>query len=131
MGVVSFFYKNRSDMRIQFLPVGQGDSTLIEWSDGEVWLVDGGPFTFDLVPYLKRRGIWRLDRVWLSHPHADHMDGLFPVLNHLDVGSVVVGRVLERGDEGERYSALWDLARSKHIPIQIAHTIQQDLESRE
>ena len=41
---------------------------------------------------------------------------------------VVVGRVLERGDEGGRYSALWKLARSKHIPIQIAHTIQQDLD---
>ena len=122
-----FFYKNRCDMRIKFLPVGQGDSTLIEWGDGEVWLVDGGPFTFDLVPYLKRQGIWRLDRVWLSHPHADHMDGLFPVLNDMDVASIVVGRVLEQDEEGGRYSALWDLARSKNIPIQIAHTIQQEL----
>ena len=95
-----FFYKNRCDMRIKFLPVGQGDSTLIEWGDGEVWLVDGGPFTFDLVPYLKRHGIWRLDRVWLSHPHADHMDGLFPVLNDMDVASLVVGRVLEQDEEG-------------------------------
>ena len=35
--------------------------------------------------------------------------------------------MLEPDDEGGRYSALWDLARSKHIPIQIAHTIQQEL----
>ena len=39
--------------------------------------------------------------------------------------SVDCGRVLEREDEGGRYSALWDLARSKHVPIQIAHTVQQ------
>ena len=80
---------------MQFLPVGQGDAILIQWKDDVVWLVDGGPFTFDLVPYLKRRGIWRIDTVWLSHPHADHMEGLFPVLEQLGVGALVVGRVLE------------------------------------
>ena len=51
-------FKNHPEMRIQFLPVGQGDAILfIQWKDGVVWLVDGGPFTFDLVPYLKRRGL--------------------------------------------------------------------------
>ena len=120
------YFRNRAELRIQFLPVGQGDATLLEWNDGGVWLVDGGPFTFDLVPYLKRQGIWRIDKVWLSHPHADHIDGLFRILESLDVGTLIVGRFLESTDVDGRYSALWDLARSKHVPIRIAHTIQFD-----
>ena len=119
------YLKNHPEMQIQFLPVGQGDATLIQWKDGVVWLVDAGPFTFDLVPYLKRQGIWRIDKMWLSHPHADHMEGMFSVLEHVDVGSLIVGRGVEPEDEGGRYSALWDLARYKSVPIQIAHTIQK------
>ncbi len=107
-----------------FLPIGQGDATLLEWEDGEVWLVDGGPFTFDLVPYLRRQGIWQIDKLWLSHPHADHMEGLFPVLEELSVGALIVGRPLEQTDQDTRYSALWELAREKEVPIQIAHTLQ-------
>ena len=118
------YFTNNPELEIQFLPVGQGDATLMRWNDGTIWLIDGGPFTFDLVPYLKRQGVWHLDKVWLSHPHADHMDGLFPVLNQLDVGDLVVGRGLEPEDADGRYSALWDLARSKNVNIQLAHTIQ-------
>ncbi len=116
------------ELKVTFLPVGQGDATLLEWSDGTVWLVDGGPFNFELLPYLRRRGIWTIDAVWLSHPHADHMDGLFPVLEELDVKRMVVGRLLEAGDQGGRYSALWKLARDRGVPIQIAEQVQHDPE---
>ena len=119
-------YRKGTDLSVTFLPVGQGDATLLEWSDGEVWLIDGGPFTFEMVPYLQRRGIWKIDKVWLSHPHADHMDGIFPVLNQLTVGSLIVGRELESSDQGGRYSALWELAKEKHIPIQLAEAVKED-----
>ena len=115
-------------LRISFLPVGQGDASLLEWGDGEVWLIDGGPFTFDMVPYLKRQGIWHIEKIWLSHPHADHMEGIVQVIENLGVGVLIVGRNLEKEDEGGRYSALWDLARSKHIPIQIAETVKDTVE---
>ncbi len=116
------------ELTVTFLPVGQGDATLLEWSDGTVWLVDGGPFNFDLLPYLRRQGIWTIDAVWLSHPHADHMDGLFPVLENLTVQRLVVGRLLEEGEHDGRYSALWELARAKNVPIQIADQVQNDPE---
>jgi competence protein ComEC len=119
-------YGKEADLTVTFLPVGQGDATLLEWSDGEVWLIDGGPFTFEMVPYLQRIGIWKIDKVWLSHPHADHMDGIFTVLNQLTVGSLIVGRELESLDQGGRYSALWKLAKEKHIPIQLAEMAQED-----
>ena len=85
------------------LDVGQGDAILLELQ-GQHWLVDGGgaPGTRrDLgvervLPALRARGIDRLDRVVLTHGDADHIGGLFAVLEQLEVGALVVptrGRV--------------------------------------
>ena len=35
-------------------------------------------------PFLRARGIGRLDVVALSHPHPDHLNGLFRVLERFD-----------------------------------------------
>ena len=78
------------DFTIQFLNVGQGDAALVEWPDGQRWLIDGGPKQTRLTEYLRRRGIRRVDTVILSHPHADHKAGLTDVLTELDVGEVWV-----------------------------------------
>jgi len=45
-----------------------------------------------VVPYLRARGLKRLDRVWLSHAHLDHMGGLPAVLEEFRVGDFNVGR---------------------------------------
>jgi competence protein ComEC len=79
--------------RITFLPVGQGDAALIEFSNGQTMLVDGGgripmggpgegkvddhdPGVQVLLPFLQRRGIDHLDVVIMSHAHPDHALGL-------------------------------------------------------
>ena len=79
-------------LTIRFLDVGQGDASLLEWGEGNIWLIDGGPFSFELVPFLRREGVWHIDRVWLSHPHQDHLGGLLNVMSDLSVGSLMVGR---------------------------------------
>ena len=116
---------DRNDrLQVRFLNVGQGDATLIEWDDGRVWLVDGGPFSFDLVPYLRREGIWHIEQVWLSHPHADHMEGLNWVVRDLSVESLVVGRMPEEQDN-QQFTALIDLAKEQEVEIRIASEIHQ------
>lgn len=72
---------------IHFIYVGQGDATLIESSDGTTVLIDGGgrpvgadPGLRKVVPYLRHRGIRRLDAVVLSHGDYDHYGGLSAVI---------------------------------------------------
>jgi len=95
-------------LAVTFLPVGQGDAALVEHPDGRRWLVDGGPPGADVVGWLRRRGVRRLDAVVLSHPHPDHMAGLVPVLRELPVRRVFVSRAPEAGESA--FLAFWHTA---------------------
>lgn len=75
---------HRSDLRITFLSVGQGDAAVVEFPGSAVMVIDGGGLggsTFDvgeriIAPFLWSRKIARIDYVVLSHPQWDHYAGL-------------------------------------------------------
>jgi beta-lactamase superfamily II metal-dependent hydrolase len=67
---------------IDFLDVGQGDSSLLRLPDGNNVLIDAGtPDAADtVVTALRARGVKSLDMVIMTHPHADHVGGVHKVL---------------------------------------------------
>jgi competence protein ComEC len=92
---------NPNALEVTVLDVGQGDSLFLGFPNGEVWLIDGGRGALDgpggyrigeaigetvVVPYLRARSVKRLDAVWLTHAHHDHMAGLHAVLGEFSVG---------------------------------------------
>ena len=78
-----------------FLSVGQGDCCVVRTPSGRTMLMDGGTYGsgnigYDLIaPYLRRQGINTIDVLVISHPHADHINGLIAVLSDFDVGLVL------------------------------------------
>jgi competence protein ComEC len=70
--------------RISFLAVGSGNATVVEPPGHGVILIDGGgPPTglFNvgervIAPFLWHRQIRRVEQIILTHPHADHFNGL-------------------------------------------------------
>lgn len=81
-----------SALVIEALDVGQGDAILITTPHGHRVLIDGGPGQSVLrelgasMPFLSRK----IDAMVLTHPHADHVDGLVPVLRRYDVDQLMV-----------------------------------------
>ena len=83
-------------VEIVFLDVGQGDALAIRSPGGRWILVDTGPRgrTYDagarvVLPYLRRRGVARLEALVLTHPDLDHIGGAEAIVQALDVGYVV------------------------------------------
>jgi len=67
-------------LMIKVLDVGQGDAILIR-GNGQVVLIDTGdvPTRDKLAACLKAEGITTIDKLVITHPHADHLGG-FAVL---------------------------------------------------
>lgn len=80
----------RDRVFLHMFDVGQGDATLIE--DGKTHiLIDGGPNSGILAKLGKTLPFWdrSIDLIILTHPHADHLDGLLEVIKRYDVGMVI------------------------------------------
>ena len=69
---------------ITFLNVGQGDAILVRSPEGQTALIDSGRGV-NIVPALTRLGVDTLDLVVASHPHADHIGGMWQVLESFPV----------------------------------------------
>ncbi len=106
--------------KITFLDVGQGDSTVIEFPDKKVMIIDGGGIfseTFDigraaLAPFLWDKGIYTINYMVLTHPQLDHVGG-FPYL----LEKMRIKEVWENGDEGGSiaYKRFAELIKKKGI----------------
>lgn len=86
------------EFEVQFLDVGQGLAVVIHTRHHNL-LFDTGPAlgpAFDaaqaaILPYLQLRHVRELDRVIVSHWHADHSGGLDSVLAQIPVQRVMAG----------------------------------------
>ena len=77
---------------VGWLDVGQGDAVVIHFPDRTTWLVDAGPaYPFGdagrsvVLPYLRRRGVSRLEWLIVTHPDLDHVGGAVSVVRGLEV----------------------------------------------
>jgi competence protein ComEC len=119
-------------LRVTFLDVGQGDSSLIQMPQGQVWLVDGGgvpgakPGDYDpgervVVPALASYGIDRIDVLVLTHADEDHVRGLAAVIRQFRIGKALVSTEPGATDEKPFYRDLLQLLHEKGTPVERVH----------
>ncbi len=85
------------DFKVTALDVGQGSAILLEFPKGYTLMIDGGGFSdnssFDVgerivAPYLWRSKIKTVDTLVLTHPNADHLNGLIYIADNFNVKTV-------------------------------------------
>lgn len=96
------FPSSVKDLTVTLIDVGQGESLLVEFPGRAKMLIDGGGLptgTFDIgenvvSPFLWSKGIKSLDRLILTHPHPDHLNGLEAVARNFRIGEFWEGTPL-------------------------------------
>ncbi|WP_199617455.1 DNA internalization-related competence protein ComEC/Rec2 [Paenibacillus alkalitolerans] len=136
-GLLAFAYTPDAFDRsgtVSFLDVGQGDAILIRTPSGKSVLIDGGgtlrftkpgqqwrerkdPYEVGedlLVPLLKRRGVQRIDALFISHQDTDHIGGLQAVIEQIPVRRIWFNGTLRQTDTAE---TLFRTALRKATPL--------------
>ena len=100
------------ELRIHFIDVGQGDSTLIELPDGKVMLIDGGDDTLtakkQILRYLNALDIDVIDYLVITHADGDHCGGIEEIVKWKEVVNAYLPTTSKTVDSeyAEAYTAL-------------------------
>ena len=115
----------RGELRVTALDVGQGDSLLVDFPDGQAMLVDGGGFVGSpvdpgksvILPTLRARRRRELAVVALSHPHPDHFLGLASAVPSLKIGEFWDSGQGEEEGAGPVYGAMMAGIRGRGVAV--------------
>ena len=104
-------------LTVTVINVGQGDAILLRAPDGYAILVDGGEQGHCALPYLAAHGITHLNALVLTHPDADHVECLAPVLDSLSID-----RLLHNGQTAATtpYAAFATALAAHAVPTSVA-----------
>lgn len=95
-------------LRVSFIDVGFGDSTLIELPDGKTVLVDAGNGRrvgqLKILKLLNRRGIDFIDYLVCSSPRSERCGGLAEILKYKKVGAIFMPYCLSEQINAEYYA---------------------------
>lgn len=112
-----FFPYINNNLEVIMFDVGQGDSILVSFPNnrGNI-LIDTGKDDNDIknivIPYIKSKGISKLDYVIISHGDSDHIGGALYLINNYKVNNIV----LNNGDYSEyEYNLINQLGNIKYL----------------
>ena len=102
-------------LKIYFIDVGQGDSTLIVTPKNKKILIDGGEGkTNVLFQYLLDRRINKIDYIIISHFDSDHCNGLIQIIEKMRVENIVMSK---QSKESEEYKKILEIIKQKNIKV--------------
>jgi competence protein ComEC len=122
-----------SPLSFTFLDVGEGDSIVIRFPNGKVWVLDAGggrmeqvqdngAYAFDIGEAVVSRYLWEewitsLDRLILSHTDLDHAGGMSAVMKNFKI----TGFDCSPANEDRILDGILDIAGKKHLNIRELH----------
>jgi competence protein ComEC len=122
-----FIFPRQQPLTLTFIDVGQGAAVLIETPWGANILVDAGgepAYSGDpgiigekvVLPFLRYRGIKRIDLAVITHPHEDHFGGYLYLLEQIPINQFIISPV---AGDSPYYENLLQKAEATGIPVLI------------
>ncbi|MBA4688068.1 MAG: DNA internalization-related competence protein ComEC/Rec2 [Candidatus Galacturonibacter soehngenii] len=110
---------------VTFLDVGQGEGIVIHTTNHTTYMVDGGSSNvnevgkYRILPFLKAKGIRKLDYSILTHPDGDHTSGIIELIKSgYPIDTLVLPEI---GIKDEAYMELEQLAVDAGIQLLYLH----------
>jgi beta-lactamase superfamily II metal-dependent hydrolase len=115
------------DLKVYFLDVGQGDSSIILFHD-KVILIDAGDTDQGdtVVRALQDLGVRKIDLLVATHPHADHIGGMQDVLAHFEVRKVLDSGLPSSSTLYEKFLLTIDRKQIPYIVAERSQTLDID-----
>ncbi len=131
LAIVFLTFHIPPQLEIDMIDVGQGDGIVISCGGKNV-LIDGGSSSkknvgkYQIIPFLKYKGIGTLDAVILTHEDEDHLSGIREILDDMEKGGITVKSLIlpevELSCRGENYKELEARAKELKIPALYINT---------
>ncbi len=116
--------ESRRDLIVHFFDVGQGDGIMIDLPNHRQVVIDGGPGNNMAAKLGDALWFWdrTIDLVILTHPHADHIDGLIDVIKRYHIGMIIESGADYATPDHEEWNRI---IKEKHIPVVYARRGQR------
>lgn len=121
--VTILFLRFPTGLELTFVDVGQGDCIYLGAPGGRHILIDGGSSDlsgveeYQILPFLKYRGVSALDAVFVTHPDSDHENGIRGMMEAYEENGIRIGMLVlpdvAKESRNENYLTLAALARKK------------------
>ena len=107
------------ELKVHFLDVGQGDSIFIELPTNETILIDASikDASDKIIKYLKEENGSKIDYVFATHPHSDHIGGMSAVIKAFDIGQIYMPKAVTTT---KTYENLLLTIKDKNLKIKTA-----------
>lgn len=122
--ILGIYEKYDKKFHFFVLDVGQGDAIYARLGFTDV-LIDTGPDSESLLSELAKYKPFydfKIDYVFITHPHADHIGGLPELINRYPIGQIYLTDAVSTSGN---YKAFLGNAKDKNIPIALAEIKKQ------
>lgn len=77
-------------LRVRFINVGQGDSTLIKFPNGKSMLIDTGEYYSEeaVASAIEEEGLTHIDILVATHPHSDHIGSMAAIISRFEFSDI-------------------------------------------